>query len=228
MPNASACRPATSSTTCGTCRRPASSGGSGRTGRDTGRCSDEIGQTVGGGGIAADGDLEVEAQRRVITLFRDRLGCEYLGDWRDREDNRNIKKRLLERLLARQGRGLVLIAKVIGESKKAAALGGGRNLYEANREACQILRDETRIEENDGRRRSRVPVRKAGVRHAAPARFAWRDARRLRIHGLLRSRDRTARTPARSPQVDARTTVSYRSRRQFGMTSHAKQSKERH
>ena len=86
------------------------------------------------------GDLEVKTQRRVIALFRDRLGYEYLGDWRDRDDNRNIETRLLERFLVGQGHSTVLIAKAIREFKKAAALGGGRNLYEANREAYRLLR----------------------------------------------------------------------------------------
>ena len=34
--------------------------------------------------MTAVGELEAGAQRRVIALFRDRLGYEYLGDWRDR------------------------------------------------------------------------------------------------------------------------------------------------
>ena len=85
------------------------------------------------------GDLESKTQRRVIALFRDRLGYEYLGDRRDR-DNRNIETRLLERFLTRQGHDPGLIAKAVREFEKAAALGGGRNLYEANREAYGLLR----------------------------------------------------------------------------------------
>ena len=91
------------------------------------------------------GDLEVKTQRRVIALFRDRLGYEYLGDWRDRDDNRNIETRLLERFLVGQGHSTVLIAKAIREFEKAAALGGGRNLYEANREAYRLLRYGARV-----------------------------------------------------------------------------------
>ena len=90
--------------------------------------------------MAAVGDLEVKTQRRVIALFRDRLGYEYLGDWRDRDDNRNIEIRLLERFLVGQGHAPVLIAKAMREFEKAAALGGGRSLYEANREAYRLLR----------------------------------------------------------------------------------------
>ncbi len=95
--------------------------------------------------MTAVGDLEVKTQRRVIALFRDRLGYEYLGDWRDRDDNRNIETRLLERFLVGQGHAPVLIAKAMREFEKAVALGGGRNLYEANRDAYGLLRYGARV-----------------------------------------------------------------------------------
>ena len=91
------------------------------------------------------GDLKFRTQRRVIALFRERLGHEYLGDWRDREGNRNIERDLLEPFLAHQGHSPILIAKVLREFENAAALGGGRNLYEANREACRLLRYGARV-----------------------------------------------------------------------------------
>ncbi len=51
--------------------------------------------------MSAVGDLETMTQRHVIMLFRDQRGYEYLGDWRDREANRSIEIRLLERFLVR-------------------------------------------------------------------------------------------------------------------------------
>jgi len=36
------------------------------------------------------GQKELETQERVVKLFRDTLGYDYLGDWTDREGNRNI------------------------------------------------------------------------------------------------------------------------------------------
>ena len=91
-------------------------------------------------GMISVGDLEANTQRRVIALFRDRLGYEYLGDWRERDDNRNIETCLLERFLAGQGHAPALISKAVREFEKAAALGSGRNLYEANRESYSLLR----------------------------------------------------------------------------------------
>ena len=95
--------------------------------------------------MTAVGDLEFRPQRRVIALFRECLDYEYLGDWRDREGNRNIEPGLLEPRLARQGHSPVLIAKVLREFEKAATLGGGRSLFEANREALCLIRYGARV-----------------------------------------------------------------------------------
>jgi len=83
--------------------------------------------------MTAVGEPEVTAQRRVIALFQDRLGYEYLGDWRARENNQNFETHWLERFLAFQGNAQVLITKAIRGFEKAAALGSGGSLYEANR-----------------------------------------------------------------------------------------------
>ena len=68
------------------------------------------------------GDLEVKTQQRVISIFCDRLGYRYLGNWHEREDNRNIEPALLKRFLARQGQSTTLIAKALDKLEKAAAL----------------------------------------------------------------------------------------------------------
>ena len=90
--------------------------------------------------MSAVGELEIRTQRRVVAHFRDRLGYRYLGDWQDRPDNRNFEADLLTRFLARQGHDSAIIAKALDKLGKAAALGGGTTLYEANREVYGLLR----------------------------------------------------------------------------------------
>jgi predicted HTH transcriptional regulator len=41
------------------------------------------------------GQREKRTQQRVVTLFREQLGYDYLGDWTDREGNANIDRALL-------------------------------------------------------------------------------------------------------------------------------------
>ncbi|MGO9544423.1 MAG: hypothetical protein ACLPPF_06470 [Rhodomicrobium sp.] len=47
------------------------------------------------------GQPESATQARVIALFRDTLGYDYLGNWKDRDGNRNIEEGLLRAFLQR-------------------------------------------------------------------------------------------------------------------------------
>ena len=49
------------------------------------------------------GQPERATQHRVIALFRDELGCRYLGDWTDRDGNSNIEESLLSAWLTGNG-----------------------------------------------------------------------------------------------------------------------------
>ena len=95
--------------------------------------------------MSAVGELEIRTQRRVVAHFRDRLGYKYLGDWQDRPNNRNIEADLLRRFLARRGHDPAIISKALDKLIKAAALGGGKTLYEANREVYGVLRYGARV-----------------------------------------------------------------------------------
>ena len=86
------------------------------------------------------GQREIHTQRCVVEFFHEFLGYAYLGNWKDRPDNRNVEETLLTDWLARQGRGDKIVAKVLVELEKAAALGGSKTLYNANREVHGLLR----------------------------------------------------------------------------------------
>ena len=49
------------------------------------------------------GQIEKKTQQRVVQLFRDTLKYDYLGNWEDREDNRNIEEVYLRAFLKKQG-----------------------------------------------------------------------------------------------------------------------------
>ncbi len=49
------------------------------------------------------GQIEKKTQARVVKLFCDSLGYEYLGNWIKRTTNRNIESELLRVFLRKQG-----------------------------------------------------------------------------------------------------------------------------
>jgi len=86
------------------------------------------------------GQIERLAQNRVVDLFRDVLGYEYLGNWEYRDNNSNVEVDLLAQNLHARGYDNNLINKAIDKLVSDASLGGGRNLYEANRDVYDLLR----------------------------------------------------------------------------------------
>ena len=86
------------------------------------------------------GQREILTQRRVVEFFQDALGYAYLGHWQDRADNGNIETWLLVSWLKSQGHSDKIIAKVLFQLGKAAALGSSNTLYDANREVYGLLR----------------------------------------------------------------------------------------
>ena len=95
--------------------------------------------------MTAVGALEIQTQRDVIRHFRDQLGYTYLGNWHERDNNRNIEPDILTRFLTRQGHSPALITKALDKLDKAAALGGSKTLYDANREVYSLLRYGARV-----------------------------------------------------------------------------------
>jgi type I restriction enzyme, R subunit len=86
------------------------------------------------------GQPERKTQDRVIELFQDSLGYEYLGNWEYRAANSNVDVELLAQNLGARGYSDNLINKAIDKLKSDASLGGGRDLYEANRDVYGLLR----------------------------------------------------------------------------------------
>jgi type I restriction enzyme R subunit len=86
------------------------------------------------------GQREREAQNRVVALFRDSLGFEYLGNWEYREGNSNVEVELLTQNLRARGYDDNLINRAIAKLKSDASLGGGRDLYQASLDVYGLLR----------------------------------------------------------------------------------------
>ncbi len=96
------------------------------------------------------GQKEKLTQQRVIKLFTQELGYCYLGDWKDRANNRNIEESLLTAWLEKRGVSAALIGRALRQLDKAASLGEGRNLYFANKDVYQLLRYGVKDKESAG------------------------------------------------------------------------------
>lgn len=96
------------------------------------------------------GQHEIRTQRSVIEFFKKALDYTYLGHWKDRDGNSAIEEALLTDWLKRQGHNDKIISKVLFELGKAAALGGSKTLYDANREVYGLLRYGVKVKPNVG------------------------------------------------------------------------------
>ena len=90
-------------------------------------------------GLISVGQIEKRTQQRVVALFRETLGYVYLGDWIDREDNRNIEPDRLRAWLKSQGHEAALIEKALHELNKAA-FDASKSLYDRNLAVYTLLR----------------------------------------------------------------------------------------
>lgn len=86
------------------------------------------------------GQRERATQNRIIQLFQKHLGYRYLGNWQDRPNNRSIEEGLLTAWLQKRGTSEALINRALHALGQAAALGEGKNLYDANKAVYSLLR----------------------------------------------------------------------------------------
>ena len=96
--------------------------------------------------MSAVGERERRTQQRVVDFFTDALDYAYLGHWKDRVGNSNIERELLTDWLKRQGHSDLVINRVLFQLDRAAALGGSKALYDANREVYGLLRYGVKIQ----------------------------------------------------------------------------------
>jgi type I restriction enzyme, R subunit len=85
------------------------------------------------------GQIEKKTQQRVVKLFRDQLGYDFLGDWHERAGNRNVEPELLRVWLKKQGYAEALINRALFLLDKAAG-DQSKGLYDRNRAVYELLR----------------------------------------------------------------------------------------
>ena len=89
--------------------------------------------------MSSVGQIEKKTQQRVVKLFLEKLGYDYLGDWTDRAGNRNIEPELLHAWLKKRGVNETLIVRALHVLEKAAG-DTSKSLYDRNRAVYDLLR----------------------------------------------------------------------------------------
>ena len=85
------------------------------------------------------GKPERVTQNRVIKLFKEELGYDYLGDWQDRDGNSNIEEELLSNYLKKTGYSSEQIAKAL-YALRTEANNANRSLYDNNKVVYSLMR----------------------------------------------------------------------------------------
>jgi type I restriction enzyme R subunit len=100
--------------------------------------------------MSSVGQIEKQTQQRVVDLFRDRLGYDYLGDWTERPGNRNIEEDLLRKFLStEQHYDDELIDRALYQLHKTAN-DASKNLYDRNKAVYELLRYSVKVKPGAG------------------------------------------------------------------------------
>lgn len=102
------------------------------------------------------GQIERKTQNRIVKVFCDRLGYDYLGNWEDRDNNSNIEEEYLRGFLVKTKKySEKIIDKAIAELKKIAG-SQVMSLYDLNKEVYGLLRYGVKVKESLGLRNQTV------------------------------------------------------------------------
>jgi type I restriction enzyme R subunit len=124
------------------------------------------------------GQKEKKTQERVVKLFRDSLGYEYLGNWSDGVGNRNIVHPLLTAFLKRQGYDDALIARAIHLLDKAAG-DQSKSIYDRNKAVYEMLRYGVKVKPEIGEQTQTVGL----IKWKQPLNNDFAIAEEVTIHG---------------------------------------------
>lgn len=92
----------------------------------------------------------------MVDFFKNALGYRYLGDWKSRQDNRNVEQHILVNWLEDRGVSEPLIKRALRKLDAATALGEGKKLFDANKEVYRLLRYGVKEKEGTGEQNQTV------------------------------------------------------------------------
>ena len=129
------------------------------------------------------GKPEVVTQKRLIALFRDKLGWTYQGDWKDREGNSNIEEKLLTDYLSRAGYSDAQISAALFKLRTEAS-NTHRSLYDNNQAVYGLHRYGVDVQVEAGKPTETVKL----INWADPAKNDFAIAEEVTLKGGLERR----------------------------------------
>ena len=124
------------------------------------------------------GQSERATQDRVIALFQDELGYDFLGDWTDRPDNSNIEEKLLTAYLSKSGCSASKISRTL-DRLRTEANNPNRNLYDNNKEVYSLLRYGVPVKAVAGENTDTIKL----INWDSPAQNDFAIAEEVTLHG---------------------------------------------
>jgi len=102
------------------------------------------------------GQIERDTQNKIVKVFCDKLGYDYLGNWEKREeDNKNIEEEYLYNFLKKKGYSENIIKKAIEELKRVVE-NQQEDLYQINKKVYGLLRYGVDVREEMGENKKTV------------------------------------------------------------------------
>ncbi|MDR3048761.1 MAG: HsdR family type I site-specific deoxyribonuclease, partial [Elusimicrobiota bacterium] len=102
------------------------------------------------------GAKEIRTQERLLKLFIDKLGYNYIGNWEDRQDNSNIEEKILRQYLVKlQKYSSFQINNAINKFRNAA-LNLNAGIMAANEEVYEKLRYGVTVDKDISKNKSKV------------------------------------------------------------------------
>jgi type I restriction enzyme R subunit len=118
--------------------------------------------------MSSVGQIEKRTQARIVALFRELLGYDYLGDKTDL-DNRNIEETLLRSWLTKRGVSDMLIKRALHELNRVAT-DTSKSIYDRNKDVYDLLRYGVKVQPGAGE--NKVTVWLIDWRHPENNHFA--------------------------------------------------------
>lgn len=95
------------------------------------------------------GEIERATQNRIVKLFVEKLGYEYLGNWEDRDGNSCVEEEYLRAFLRRTGVSTALTERAIYVLRNAVD-DKSKNLYNRNKNVYELLRYGAKVKPDHG------------------------------------------------------------------------------